>query len=95
MIVATESFPRDAFEAWTAVEDNAHVIGDFVWTGIDYLGESGIGKSTLLKRIYAHDLAAVPAELMKWTKGTAGGVKRELRGLVERRKAEAALWERG
>jgi beta-galactosidase len=43
VIVATESFPLQAFEAWTAVEDNPHVIGDFVWTGIDYLGESGIG----------------------------------------------------
>jgi beta-galactosidase len=26
---------------WLGVRDNAYVIGDFIWTGIDYLGESG------------------------------------------------------
>jgi beta-galactosidase len=43
VIVATESFPSDAFTAWMGVVDSPHVIGDFVWTGMDYLGESGIG----------------------------------------------------
>ncbi|MDR2129639.1 MAG: DUF4982 domain-containing protein [Odoribacteraceae bacterium] len=28
-------------DAWKAVTDNEHVFGQFVWTGIDYLGESG------------------------------------------------------
>jgi beta-galactosidase/beta-glucuronidase len=28
-------------DAWRAVVDNEHVFGQFVWTGIDYLGESG------------------------------------------------------
>ena len=28
-------------DAWKAVIDNEHVFGQFVWTGIDYLGESG------------------------------------------------------
>lgn len=40
----TESYPRDAFENWSRTESLSYVIGDFVWTGIDYLGESGIGK---------------------------------------------------
>lgn len=40
----TESYPRDAFENWVRVNDNPYIIGDFVWTGIDYLGEAGIGK---------------------------------------------------
>lgn len=40
----TESFPRDAFQNWVAVNDHPYVIGDFVWTAIDYLGESGIGR---------------------------------------------------
>jgi beta-galactosidase len=26
---------------WLGVRDNAYVIGDFIWTGIDYFGESG------------------------------------------------------
>lgn len=40
----TESYPHDAFANWIKVNDNPYIIGDFVWTGIDYLGESGIGR---------------------------------------------------
>ena len=40
----TESYPRDAFKNWSIVYDNSYVIGDIVWTGLDYLGESGIGR---------------------------------------------------
>ena len=40
----TESYPRDAFSNWKKVNDLDYVVGDFVWTGIDYLGESGIGR---------------------------------------------------
>ncbi|HVS54074.1 MAG TPA: glycoside hydrolase family 2 TIM barrel-domain containing protein [Opitutaceae bacterium] len=29
-----------SLEAWTAVRDNAYVAGQFLWTGIDYLGEA-------------------------------------------------------
>lgn len=32
---------RHDFEAWAAVTDNEHIFGQFLWTGIDYLGESG------------------------------------------------------
>lgn len=28
-------------KAWAAVRDNQHIFGHFVWTGFDYLGESG------------------------------------------------------
>lgn len=44
MIVQTESYPKDAFVNWKLVQDNSYVLGDFVWTAIDYLGESGIGR---------------------------------------------------
>ena len=44
IIVQTESYPKDAFANWKLVEDNNYVIGDFVWTAMDYLGESGIGR---------------------------------------------------
>jgi len=43
IIVHTESFPREAFKVWEMVSGNNYIIGDFVWTAIDYLGESGIG----------------------------------------------------
>jgi beta-galactosidase len=47
MIVGTESVAQQAFENWQQVEKFPNVIGDFVWTGMDYLGESGIGNSRL------------------------------------------------
>ena len=43
VMMATESFPKDIFDYWTLVEKHPYVIGDFVWTGMDYFGESGIG----------------------------------------------------
>jgi len=44
IIVQTESYPRDAFNNWKLVQNNNYIIGDFVWTALDYLGESGIGR---------------------------------------------------
>ncbi len=47
IIIGTESVAKQAFENWQQVEKFSNVIGDFVWTGMDYLGESGIGNSRL------------------------------------------------
>ena len=44
IMMQTESYPRDAFANWSRVNDYSYIIGDFVWTAIDYLGESGIGR---------------------------------------------------
>ena len=33
---------RHDLPAWKAVRDNQHIFGQFLWTGIDYLGESGV-----------------------------------------------------
>jgi beta-galactosidase len=46
IMMGTESFPREAFENWQQVEQHPYVIGDFVWTAMDYLGETGIGHAT-------------------------------------------------
>ena len=43
VILGTESFPRACFEAWMPVIDHPYVIGDFVWTAFDYIGEAGLG----------------------------------------------------
>lgn len=45
IIVQTESYPKDAFANWKLVQENNYVIGDFVWTAMDYLGEAGIGRT--------------------------------------------------
>jgi len=47
IMVGTESFPREVFENWQAVLTHPWIIGDFVWTAWDYLGETGIGNAVL------------------------------------------------
>jgi len=44
VIVCTESLPRATFESWGHVRDRSYVIGDFVWTALDYIGEAAIGR---------------------------------------------------
>ena len=44
VMVATESYPRDMFKSWRWATDNTWIIGDFIWTAWDYLGEAGIGR---------------------------------------------------
>ena len=44
VIVGSETFPRMIDRNWRLVLDLDHVIGDFTWTGWDYLGEVGIGR---------------------------------------------------
>ncbi len=47
IMMGTESFPFEACESWRSAERLSYVLGDFVWTAIDYLGESAIGHSLL------------------------------------------------
>ncbi len=44
VIFCSETYANSAFEGWQASHDEPYVIGDFVWSGIDYLGEAGIGR---------------------------------------------------
>ena len=44
VMMQTESFPRDAWQNYERTMKHPYIIGDFVWTGLDYLGESGIGR---------------------------------------------------
>lgn len=43
VMYTSESFVTDAFTTWMDVESQPYNIGDFVWTGYDYLGEASIG----------------------------------------------------
>jgi beta-galactosidase len=47
IMVGTESYPNGTAENWRAVEKDPWVLGDFVWTSMDYLGESGLGAARL------------------------------------------------
>ena len=42
-MMTTESFPGAAFNEWRLAKENPYILGDFVWTAMDYLGELGIG----------------------------------------------------
>ncbi|HWS89594.1 MAG TPA: glycoside hydrolase family 2 TIM barrel-domain containing protein [Pyrinomonadaceae bacterium] len=43
IMYGAESYPLEAFDAWMNVVDHSYVVGDFVWTAFDYLGEASIG----------------------------------------------------
>lgn len=44
VIVVTESYQSETFAVWAACQDAPYLVGDFVWSGMDYLGEGGIGR---------------------------------------------------
>ncbi len=43
IILGSETFCSDAYMFWEIAKETPSLIGDFVWAGIDYLGEVGIG----------------------------------------------------
>lgn len=47
VMMGTESYAREAFDYWQLVKKNAYIIGDFVWTAMDYIGETGLGNARL------------------------------------------------
>jgi len=49
IIWGSESYPFERAINWDLVEKYPNVIGDFVWTAIDYLGESGLGHNSEIK----------------------------------------------
>lgn len=42
-IVGSETLPKTLYDNWQYVKKNDNLIGDFMWTGWDYIGETGIG----------------------------------------------------
>jgi beta-galactosidase len=57
IIMGTESFAMEAFDNWEKLKQMPWVIGDFVWTGMDYIGEAGIGHSLIDKKAEGNLLA--------------------------------------
>ncbi|MBP3842452.1 MAG: DUF4982 domain-containing protein [Prevotella sp.] len=87
VMMQTESYPRDAWKNFQKVMNEPYVIGDFVWTGLDYIGESGIGRWYYEKRRMGNDMSGkgdVPGEhyerpLYPWHAAYCGDV--DLTGL--------------
>lgn len=43
VVFGSETFPQDIWKNWEMVKKYPYLIGDFMWTSWDYLGEAGIG----------------------------------------------------
>lgn len=43
IILGSETFPQDIAKNWKMVKEYPYLIGDFMWTAWDYLGEAGLG----------------------------------------------------
>ena len=43
LILGSETFCSDAYKFWELAKNEPRLIGDFVWSGIDYLGEAMVG----------------------------------------------------
>lgn len=48
VMYGSESVAQEAAKNWDLVTTHPYIIGDFVWTAMDYLGEAGIGHSLIL-----------------------------------------------
>jgi len=93
---AEEMLARDLVQYEKAVEESVKVgLSDNQFAALvsfTYnVGVSAFKRSTLLKRLNHGDYDSVPQELMKWV--NAGG--KRLKGLENRRAAEAGLWVKG
>ncbi len=43
IMVGSETYPHSMARRWALVEKHPYVLGDFMWTAMDYLGEAGVG----------------------------------------------------
>ena len=47
LILGSETFCKDAYAFWEIAKQNPRILGDFVWAGMDYIGETGEGLSLI------------------------------------------------
>lgn len=48
VMFGSESYPGDVFEIWDLIDRSPWVVGDFVWTAMDHLGEVAIGGGAVI-----------------------------------------------
>ena len=66
-MMTTESLPSAAFDNWKLTQEHPYILGEFVWTAMDYLGESGIGSwsyATPEQAVQAVQVAAMMSQMM-------------------------------
>lgn len=91
IIYGSESFSKDMFRTWEIADRSPWLLGDFVWTALDYLGEAGLGGSAYVNAKYATSMGVPPN--WPWVVSDCGEVD-----LIGRPKAAAfardVLWGR-
>lgn len=79
LILGSETFCKDAYSFYELAKKEPRIIGDFVWAGMDYIGEAGIGAWEY------EDYAPKSGEKCGWL--TAGSGRLDILGFA---KGEAA-----
>lgn len=72
LFFGTESFAKDVIDIWDITDRSPWLIGDFVWTAIDYLGEAGIGGSVIVSKQVANSPA--PPAGWPWVNADCGDI---------------------
>lgn len=95
IVVGSETFPQDIAKNWAMVKKYPYLIGDFMWTAWDYIGEAGVGTWSyeadakgfdkpypwLLADTGAFDLLGNPTGEAMWAKAVWGYAKQPLIGV--------------
>lgn len=50
VMICTESYPNQSYQYWKDAVEKPYVIGDFVWTALEHLGESGCGSASYVDK---------------------------------------------
>ena len=69
IMFASETFPRDAYDYWALAERAPYMMGEFVWTAMDYIGEAGVGATARVSQKTAYYMAGYP-----WVNAWCGDV---------------------
>lgn len=69
IMYGAESHAKHASQNWDLVEKHPYVIGDFIWTAMDYVGEAGIGSASIRKSGNQNQLQDWP-----WFNGWCGDI---------------------
>ncbi|HWA96226.1 MAG TPA: glycoside hydrolase family 2 TIM barrel-domain containing protein [Terracidiphilus sp.] len=89
IMMTTESMPANAFAQWQTIHEHPYTLGEFVWTAMDYLGESGIGAPVILPTEQAKQ-ADDAAEMMKFAVANMGADgKNPFAAMTEQQKKQA------
>ncbi len=67
IIVGSETFHQDIAANWAMVEKYPYLIGDFMWTSWDYLGEASIGA-------WAYDRSPIMDKPYPWLSSECGAI---------------------